>query len=116
MSTTDHRRHGFLYTGGTYLDSKPTVMPQAEHNVANGEFGINLGTHGTLSLPYAVMNDLIVDMARALFDSGKMTMEAAEHLSYLSNIVLRDPDEAMQAAAADYGYDDIHDGWVTDEV
>lgn len=47
----------------------------------------------------AEANYLMLALATALFDAGKIDMDTAERLSYLSNITLQDPREYEQAAA-----------------
>lgn len=58
-------------------------------------------------LTVAEAEQIIVAITEHLFDTGAMTMRTAERLSYLSNIVLQDPHDAMAAAA-----DSVDDeGW-----
>ena len=100
MTTYNPGEHGYLYRGGSFLTDAPTII---NDTTREREISIDLGRQGVLSFTYEAANPLLVAIVERMFDADAIDMATAERLSYLSNIVLRDPHDAMAAAADSVG-------------
>ena len=90
----------FLYRGGQFIDT-PTVRTSTHNN----ETQIDITDRMHISLPAANANALLVALAQHLYDSGTMTLDAAETINYMTHIVLMDPRERAEMEAMSTGED-----------
>ncbi len=67
------------------------------------DYGIKMGRAAYLYLNANDLADLAHVIVKRLYDDNALPMPMAEHVNYLTHVVLQDPREALEAAMMEAG-------------
>jgi nitrogenase molybdenum-iron protein alpha/beta subunit len=99
-----HENDGFILHGGSFVKSITVTFRDTEL-VNNRRVAIITDQGDTLALTTSLAETLAMDLIKALYDNGHLSMDAAGSLHTMSLTVLQDPREALEVAMMEAGED-----------
>jgi hypothetical protein len=97
----DHKQHGFIYRGGNFLASQPSMRHQPQSQFADHPYMLDLGAHGSVQFSTATMETLTVQFVEALTAHGTPSLDVLDRILYLAEECrINHPDSSPWANAA----------------